>query len=159
MTEGNSKIPNSKTNVCEFLNLWKSLNDAKQRTLLFNMLEGDIVDKLHNLAIQGVDLIHCDKDGSNLLHHAAYSDNPDVIKFLIYLGCEVDGKDDKGMTPIHIASANGNIHSLKILLEHSKHWLIKNKSGKTFIGVAYKDSLLKIYILIISTFFKKRIFK
>jgi len=158
MTDGNSKIPHSKANVGEFLNLWKSLNDAKQRTLLFNMLEGDLVEKLHNLAINGVDLVHCDDDGSNLLHHASYSNNPDVIKCLIYLGCEVDRADAKGMTPLHIASANGNMHSLKILLEHSKRWLIKDKFGKTFIGVAYKDSLFKIYILIISTFLKKRIF-
>ncbi len=158
MTDGNSKIPHSKANVGEFLNLWKSLNDAKQRTLLFNMLEGDLVEKLHNLAINGVDLVHCDDDGSNLLHHASYSNNSDVIKCLIYLGCEVDKSDAKGMTPLHIASANGNLHSLKILLEHSKRWFIKDKMGKTFVCVADRDSLFKIYILIISTFFKKRIF-
>lgn len=159
MSEGSSKIPHSKTNVGEFLNLWKSLSDKEQKTLLFNMLEGDLVKKLHGLAIRGVDLVDCDEDGSNLLHHAAYSDDPNVIKFLIYLGCDIDKIDNKGRTPLHIASENGNMNSLKILLENSRGWFVKDKLGKTFIQIADDNLLVKIYILIISTFFKKRIFQ
>lgn len=155
MSDGNSKIPHSKKDVDEFLILWKTLNDKEKKTLLFNMLEGDLVNKLHHLARQGVDLVHCEADGTNLLHHAAYSDNSEVIKCLMYIGCEVERKDENGRTPLHIASENGNLHVLKILLENSKHWFTKDKDGNTFLKVANQDLIFKIYLITLSTLIKK----
>jgi ankyrin repeat protein len=159
MSEGNSKIPHSKKYVEEFLILWKTLNDNEKKTLLFNMLEGNLVSKLHHLAIQGVDLVHCEEDGTNLLHHAAYSDNPEVIQCLLYIGCELEKKDINGRTPLHIASTNGNLHTLKILLENSKSWLVKDNFGKNFLQLANENLVFKIYLLTITLFIKKKIFR
>ena len=62
MNDGSSKSPHSKTDVEEFLILWKGLNDKERKTLLFNMLEGNLVPKLQQLAISGVDLVDCEED-------------------------------------------------------------------------------------------------
>jgi ankyrin repeat protein len=159
MNDGSSKSPHSKTDVEEFLILWKGLNDKERKTLLFNMLEGNLVPKLQQLAISGVDLVDCEEDGTNLLHHASYSDNSEVIKCLVYIGCQVDGKDKMGRTPLHIASEYGNLQTLKILLESSKNWFIKDNSGKSFIKIANKENRFKIYILSILVYIKTKIFK
>lgn len=159
MSEGNSKIPHSKKDVEEFLILWKTLNDNEKKTLLFNMLEGNLVTKLQQLAVQGVDLVHCEEDGTNLLHHAAYSDNSEVIRCLLYVGCEIEKKDERGRTPLHIASANGNLQSLRILLENSKNWFDKDNNGKTFLHLVNENIVLKTYLLTIALFIKKKIFR
>lgn len=157
MNDGNSKSPHSKTDVEEFLSLWKGLNDKERKSLLFNMLEGNLVTKLQQLAITGFDLVDCAEDGTNLLHHAAYSNDSNVVKCLIYIGCKPEIKDINGRTPLHIASMNGNLQVLKILLEHSKQWLAKDKDGKTFLHIANRDLILKTYLLTISTYIKKKI--
>lgn len=159
MSDGNSKISHPKKDVEEFLILWKTLNDNGKKTLLFNMLEGNLVHKLQQLAILGVDLVHCEEDGTNLLHHAAYSDNSEVIQCLLYVGCEVEKKDETGRTPLHIASANGNLHALKILLENSKNWFDKDNFGKTFLHLVNENLVLKTYLLTITLFIKKKIFR
>lgn len=159
MNDGSSKNSHSKTDVEEFFNLWKGLNDKERKTLLVNLLEGNIVPKLQQLAISGVDLVDCEEDGTNLLHHASISDDPEVIKCLVYIGCQVDGKDNNGKTPLHIASECGNLQSLKILLESSKCWFIKDKTGKSFLKSANKNNRSKIYLMSALIFIKKKIFK
>lgn len=159
MNDGSSKNPHSKTDVEEFLILWKGLNDNGKKAMLSNMLEGNLVAKLQQVAITGFNLVDCEDDGTNLLHHASYSDNPEVVKCLVYIGCQLDSKDKMGKTPLHIASEYGNLQTLKILLESSKNWFIKDNSGKSFIKVANKNSRLKIYILSILVYIKTKLFK
>jgi ankyrin repeat protein len=156
MKEGNSRLVYSNTDVEDFMILWKTLTDKEKKSLLFNMLEGGLVSKLHHLARNGEDLIHSDEDGSNLLHHAAFSDNSDVIECLLYIGCDLNQQDSFGRTPLHIASSHGNMNTMKKLLENQKKWFQKDKLGNTFLSLAKEGYAFKIYILTIITFIKKR---
>lgn len=119
------------------------------------MLEGGTVEKLQSLALSGEDLVDCDEDGSNLLHHASVSDDPTVIKCLLYMGCDINKKNNVGETPLHIASKFGNLKSLKILLEHKKDWREKDKFGKTFIGSAKEGYKRKIILQAVLSFFRR----
>jgi ankyrin repeat protein len=119
------------------------------------MLEGGTVEKLQSLALSGEDLIDCDEDGSNLLHHASVSDDPTVIKCLLYMGCDINKKNNVGETPLHIASKFGNLKSLKILLEHKKDWREKDKFGKTFIGCAKEGYKGKVILQALLSFFTR----
>lgn len=146
MNSSIDSIKNIATDTEDFIFLWKTLSEKEKRTLLFHMLEGGIVNKLQSIALSGEDLIHSDETGSNLLHHAAMSDNPEVITCLLYLGCDIDKKDNNGRTPLHIASSMGNINSLKVILENKNKWRDKDKLGKTYLNVAKEGYKLKIAI-------------
>jgi len=119
------------------------------------MLEGGTVEKLKYIALQGEDLVDCDETGSNLLHHASISDDPYVIECLLYMGCDINKKNSSGETPLHIASKLGNLKSLKVLLEHTSNYWIKDKFGKTFIGSAKEGLKTKIMWQILISYIKR----
>lgn len=119
------------------------------------MLEGGTVEKLKEIALQGEILIDCDETGSNLLHHASISDDPDVIRCLLYIGCDINKKNNSGETPLHIASKFGNLKSLKVLLEHKSNWWEKDKFGKTFIGSAKEGLKAKIMMQMLISLIKR----
>ncbi|MEY3312053.1 MAG: ubiquitin-protein ligase mib1 isoform [Bacteroidota bacterium] len=158
MKDGNSRLVYSNTDIEDFVLLWNTLSNKEKKSLLFNMLEGGLVSKLHHLARNGFDLVDCDEDGSNLLHHASFSDNPDVIECLVYIGCDISKQDSFGRTPLHIASSHGNLNSLKTLLQYQKQWFQKDKLGNTFLNTAKEGYKLKIYLLSLLVFIKNRIF-
>lgn len=159
MKDPNSKLVFSNTDVEDFMLVWNTLSTKEKKSLLFSMLEGGLVTKLHHLARSGVDLVHSDEDGSNLLHHAAFSDNSDVIECLLYIGCDISKQDSFGRTPLHIASSHGNIETLKKLLKNQKNWFIKDKLGNTYLDLAKEGYKLKIYLLSFLIFIKTRVFR
>ena len=159
MKDASSKLVFSNTDVKDFMLIWNTLSNKEKKYLLFTMLEGGLVSKLHHLARSGVDLIHSYEDGSNLLHHAAFSDNSDVIECLLYIGCDINKQDSFGRTSLHIASSLGNIGTLKRLLINQKTWFIKDKFGNSYLDLAKEGYKLKIYFFSFLIFIKTRIFR
>lgn len=145
-------------NSDDFIDFWKALNSKEKRNLLFHLLEGNLSSKLKELAINGENLVDCDEDGSNLLHHAALSDNVDVIEYLLYMGCDANKRDKWGRTPLHIASATGNIKVLKRLLLSKNTWLEKDNNGDTFLRVAHQNHKWQIYFNFLLILIRKFLF-
>lgn len=51
----------------------------------------------------GVDLFAADFKGSTALHWAAFSGNSTAVEYLLAWGADVNAKDAKGYTPLHLA--------------------------------------------------------
>lgn len=52
---------------------------------------------------KGCDINYADKNGFTLLHHAAYKDNLEMIKELVFNGITIDAQDTSGHSPLFIA--------------------------------------------------------
>ncbi|XP_052810477.1 uncharacterized protein LOC128238522 isoform X2 [Mya arenaria] len=58
-----------------------------------------------------------DQDGRTALHYAALNGYPDVARFLVEKGCDIDIQDDSGYTALHRAASQGHLEVITTLLE------------------------------------------
>lgn len=101
---------------------------GKQNELFSAVAAGDL-EKIKNLAAQGVNL-----NARNILSYtplmiAATSMNPDVVKALLELGARPDEQDSSGETALRRAVNEGHIDNLKLLLAHGADVNIKDNYG------------------------------
>lgn len=72
--------------------------------------------QLEKLIGEGLDPLHVDNQGNSLLHQMMlwYSGTPEEreqIRFLVGLGIPINGKNKKGMTPLHLHIESGRVMS------------------------------------------------
>ncbi len=60
-----------------------------------------------------------DPEQRTALHHAAFYNNMELLKWLIENNAEVNAQDNTGYTPIHFACQEGNIECVQFLLENN----------------------------------------
>lgn len=58
-----------------------------------------------------------DKDGDKAVHHAAFGDEAEVLKLLESAGAELNSRNKRRQTPLHIAVNKGHTCVVKTLLE------------------------------------------
>jgi len=58
-----------------------------------------------------------DKDGDRAVHHAAFGDEPSVIEALARAGADLNVRNKRRQTPLHIAVNKGHVGVVKTLLE------------------------------------------
>ncbi len=58
-----------------------------------------------------------DKDGETPLHWAAYSGNPDLVRFLLDKGAAVDAKNARGLAPLAITALQDRTQAAAALIE------------------------------------------
>ena len=76
------------------------------------------------------------QSGFTMLHHAAKENRPDIIKFLVNSGCDINVEDDEGQTALHKAAMFGNVESMHLLLEKGADPNNIDNSGNTPLHVA-----------------------
>ena len=62
-----------------------------------------------------------DKDGDRAVHHAAFGDEPGVIELLKQVNADLNARNKRRQTPLHIAVNKGHIGVVKALLELGCH--------------------------------------
>ncbi len=62
-----------------------------------------------------------DKDGDRAVHHAAFGDEPEVIKLLNRGGADPNARNKRRQTPLHIGVNKGHMGVVKILLDLGCH--------------------------------------
>jgi E3 ubiquitin-protein ligase mind-bomb len=62
-----------------------------------------------------------DKDGDRAVHHAAFGDESSVIQLLAVAGADLNARNKRRQTPLHIAVNKGHISVVKSLLELECH--------------------------------------
>ena len=62
-----------------------------------------------------------DKDGDRAVHHAAFGDEPLVITVLAKAHADLNARNKRRQTPLHIAVNKGHIHVVRKLLELGSH--------------------------------------
>ena len=62
-----------------------------------------------------------DKDGDRAIHHAAFGDEPSVVEQLQRGGADLNARNKRRQTPLHIGVNKGHIGVVRILLELGCH--------------------------------------
>ncbi|XP_075444629.1 E3 ubiquitin-protein ligase MIB1 [Ascaphus truei] len=79
------------------------------------------VDILKLLLKQNVDVEAEDKDGDRAVHHAAFGDEGAVIEVLHRGGADLNARNKRRQTPLHIAVNKGHLQVVKTLLDFGCH--------------------------------------
>ncbi len=62
-----------------------------------------------------------DKDGDRAVHHASFGDEQDIIKLLEANGADLNARNRRKQTPLHVAINKGHVSVIKVLLKLSCH--------------------------------------
>lgn len=68
--------------------------------------------------------------------HSAVTGSFDSVKLLVEAGAPVNGKQDKGWTPLHEAVNRNDLEMTRYLLAHGADPRLQNDEGKSAIGLA-----------------------
>lgn len=79
-----------------------------------------------------------DKDGDKAIHHAAFGNEPKVIEILLSMegrvlksNLELNSRNKKMQTALHIAVNKGHIDVIKVLLDNGAHTSLQDIDGDT----------------------------
>lgn len=62
-----------------------------------------------------------DKDGDRAVHHAAFGDEPAVMQLLAHAGADLNARNKRRQTALHIGVNKGHIGVVKMLLDLGCH--------------------------------------
>lgn len=62
-----------------------------------------------------------DKDGDRAVHHAAFGDEPAVVQLLAHAGADLNARNKRRQTALHIGVNKGHIGVVKMLLDLGCH--------------------------------------
>lgn len=62
-----------------------------------------------------------DKDGDRAVHHAAFGDEPGVMELLASAGADLNARNKRRQTALHIAVNKGHVGVVETLLELGCH--------------------------------------
>ena len=62
-----------------------------------------------------------DKDGDRAVHHATLGDEPNVISLLAQNSVDLNARNKKKQTPLHVAVHRGHVMVIKVLLKEGCH--------------------------------------
>ncbi len=89
--------------------------------------------------------------GGTALHYAAHCGLPDIVKFLAIdhpQDVHSQGFDDKS-TPIHMASINGHVEVVRILVEHGADAKAQDGMGRTALHVASAEGHVEVVRMLV----------
>ena len=62
-----------------------------------------------------------DKDGDRAVHHASFGDEPEIIELLADSGADLNARNSRKQTPLHVAVNKGHISIIRVLLKNNAH--------------------------------------
>ena len=62
-----------------------------------------------------------DKDGDRATHHAAFGDEVTVLELLVQAGADLNARNKRGQSPLHVAINKGHAGAVKCLLNLKAH--------------------------------------
>ena len=79
----------------------------------------------HNTYINGSCVSHIilpqDKDGDRAIHHASFGDEPVIVQLLAEAGADLNARNRRHQTPLHVAINKGHVSVIRVLLNSSCH--------------------------------------
>ncbi|AXQ31288.1 ankyrin repeat domain-containing protein [Solimonas sp. K1W22B-7] len=90
-----------------------------------------------------------DQAGWTPLIHAVYSGaDPDLLGLLLDAGADVNGRNDRGITALYLASVGGREEQVRYLLSRGADPALASKAGYTALKIAQLKGLQKIVTLL-----------
>ena len=62
-----------------------------------------------------------DKDGDCAVHHASFGDEPEIITLLADSHADLNARNQRRQTPLHVAVNKGHVSVMKVLLRNHCH--------------------------------------
>ncbi len=117
--------------------LWSLMSNRMKQIARFSGKENDT----------GINSV-VDSYGNNLLHYL-YTDDTNIVNFLLSLGIDINKTNEFGETPLHHACDYGLYETAKILVEKGANINLRGNSGKTPLveAVEYGSIELVEYLL------------
>ncbi len=85
-----------------------------------------------------------DKGGETPLHWAAFNGNPDLVRFLLNKGADVDAKNARGLTPLFFSAAQGRTQAAGLLIERGADVNVRNPLGMTPLIIAVEQGTAEL---------------
>ncbi|CAI8045011.1 E3 ubiquitin-protein ligase MIB1 [Geodia barretti] len=60
-----------------------------------------------------------DKDGDRAVHHASFGDEPEVVDLLSSNSADLNARNKRRQTPLHVAVNKGHLGVIRVLLQHT----------------------------------------
>ena len=99
--------------------------------------------------LQRVDVNTPDADSATALHWAVYRDDLDTADALVRAGAKVEAANRYGVTPLSLASVNGNARMIEILLKAGADVNAKLPEGETALMTASRtENLAAVQVLL-----------
>ncbi|CAF1355431.1 unnamed protein product, partial [Didymodactylos carnosus] len=89
------------------------------------------IDVIRILMLHHANLEIEDKDGDRAVHHASFGDESIVLEILAKAGCDLNARNKRRQTALHIGVCKGHFDVVKILLTHGAHAGIQDSDGDT----------------------------
>ncbi len=113
------------------------LTDISGMTPVFYAIDGGHLEALEYMLEDGVSVNQVALNGwTPLLRAASVNSSPHIATCLIKHGASIDIVDKKNKNAILIATVNGNLPFVKVLIENGANFKFKNKFGKTLYDLA-----------------------
>ena len=110
---------------------------------LVQYAEDNNVEAVEILANLGADISFRHKNFTSL-HWAAYWDSPEMVKFLLDHGSDIEEvtRDNEG-TALHVAAEEANSNAMKVLLQRGANVNARDKEGSTPLHEAANKGYMK----------------
>lgn len=76
-----------------------------------------------------------DENGNTILHYLSERENPELVRWALEFGSNINTKNNDGITPLIYASSNGDYNTVELLLKHGALPNIQNDNGNTALHV------------------------
>ena len=86
--------------------------------------------------------MHISNKGENLLHFV--NGSVEIADYLIANGLDLDQKDEKGNTPLHIATKNVFVELVQFFVKTGADPMIRNSEGNTCYEIASESGNVEI---------------
>lgn len=94
------------------------------------------------LQYKKLDLLHTDRSGQNLLHQQNIVAHPEIVQILVQRGVNVNLKDKKGNTPLHLCI--NSINAVQTLLACGASPILENAKGEKPQDLIQNEKILAL---------------
>lgn len=122
--------------------------DSKGRSLLEHASYFGHTALVRWLLDQGANARYCDQQGSTALHMAVQERRTDIVEILAPLS-SVDHKDDRNLTPLHVAVLKQNEPIVRLLCRQPMDINLPASEGRTALGYAAQRGNREIVSLLL----------
>ncbi|CAK71347.1 unnamed protein product (macronuclear) [Paramecium tetraurelia] len=134
-----------------------NIKNSQGQNALSVAAQGDQVQAMVWLYLQGQSIVEQDSQGGTPLHWATYFDSLFALQFLLSwlsklpnYSYYINLKDGEGMTPLHLAAVTGNCRIAKKLLQKGANKSIRDIKNQTPAEAAFENQQNGVFEILMS---------